>query len=102
MWRRALQSVVTLDDDIQAAMRDGDSERIKELNAILGYRNLVVALGSVPYVLETGAAPSESLFVAAPAPGAAPATAAPADGEDPAAASAPAPPPAKRTRARKT
>ena len=102
LWRRALQSVVTLDDDIQAAMRDGDSERIKELNAILGYRNLVVALGSVPYVLETGEAPSESLFVAAPAPGAAPAMASPADGEDPAAASAPAPPPAKRTRARKT
>lgn len=92
-WRRALQSVVTLDDDIQAAMRDGDSERIKELNAFLGYSNLVGALGVMPYVLETGTAPSDDAFAAPGAP----------DGAEPAPdePAAPKPPAAKRTRARK-
>jgi len=97
-WRRALQSVVTLDDDIQAAMRDGDSERIKELNAFLGYSNLVGALGVMPYVLETGTAPSDDAFAAPGAPAADAADGTVPDGDEQA---APKPPPAKRTRTRK-
>jgi hypothetical protein len=79
-------------------MRDGDSERIKELNAFLGYSNLVGALGVMPYVLETGTAPSDDAFAAPGAPAADAADGTVPDGDEQA---APKPPPAKRTRTRK-